>query len=245
MKAAFRAAGVPTPDFRAIADPDRDVPTACRQLGFPLIVKPDISGGSYGINRGSVVAGEVEALAQVRRVLAGLHGFDFSRTGVFLERFVPGREFTGLLFPTDESLSVLLAERVFHADLPPEHRILSFEEYWELGRHEALPSLAGPFYRYASVPAALERHLGQLCQQAFHAVGGDSYSRIDLRMDDGGGVFVLEVNANCGLSSDPEQSSVGQLCRINELPFARLLGAILAQGLRRFGVRGLIPSLRA
>ena len=233
MKASFRAHGVPTPDFRAIADPDRDVPVACRQLQFPLIVKPDVSGGSYGISRCSVVTTEQQAREQVQRVLCGLHGFDFRRTGVLLERFVTGREFTGLLFPCGDSVRVLLAERVFHPDLAPQQRLLSFEEYWEIGSSEPLPS--EPFYRYAPPPEPWEGRLQQLCRQAYHAVGGDSYARIDLRADDAGSAFVLEVNANCGLSSDPEQSSVGQICRIHQLPFRDLLTVILDQALARGG----------
>jgi D-alanine-D-alanine ligase len=230
MKASFRANGVSTPDFHTTEDPDRSVAAACQQLGFPLIVKPDISGGSYGISRKSIVDSETEAREQVQRVLAGLHGFDFRRAGVLLERFISGREFTALLFPTRDGGRVLPAERVFHPDLTPRQRLLSFEEYWNVGTPEPLP--AEPFYRYAAVTGPLRERLEHLCRQAYHAVGGDSYARIDLRADDGGNAFVLEVNANCGLSSDPEQSSVGQICRINQVPFLELLTAILEQAVQ-------------
>jgi D-alanine-D-alanine ligase len=235
MKVAFRAHGVLTPDYRAVADPDRDVPAACRELGFPLIVKTDVSGGSYGISRSSVVATEAEARAQVQRVLAGVHGFDFRRTGVLLECFVLGREFTALLFLDGNDLRVLLAERVFHLDLPPRQCLLSFEEYWNVAESGTLPSPAEPFYRYAPVAAPLKERLEDLCRQAHRAVGGDSYARIDIRVDDMGKAYVLEVNANCGLSSDPEQSSIGQICRINRVPFTELLTAILDQALARGG----------
>jgi D-alanine-D-alanine ligase len=236
MKKAFQAHGVPTPDFHAVVDLRCDVSIACGRLGFPLIVKPDISGGSYGICRRSVVADETEAREQVHRLLDGLHGFDFGRTGVFLERFVEGREFTALLVPERDQLHVMLAERVFHPDLSPRQRFLSFEEYWNLCENETALTPGPGFYRYTAVAEPLEGRLERLCVQAFHAVDGDSYSRIDLRMDEAGEAYVLEVNANCGLSSDPTQSSVGQICRINQCPFERLLTAILDRALSKIGI---------
>jgi D-alanine-D-alanine ligase len=261
MKKAFQAHGVPTPDYHAVVDLRCDVSIACSRLGFPLIVKPDISGGSYGICRSSVVADETETRAQVHRLLGGLHGFDFGRTGVFLERFVEGREFTALLVPERDQLHVMLAERVFHPDLSPLQCILSFEDYWnlpnsELGTGNAelrtpeaphsefrVPSSVGPgFYRYAAVAQPLAGQLTRVCVQAFHAVNGDSYSRIDLRMDEAGEAYVLEVNANCGLSSDPTQSSVGQICRINQCPFERLLTAMLDRALSKIGIRDPRPA---
>jgi D-alanine-D-alanine ligase len=243
MKRAFRAHGVPTPDHHAVADLRCDVSIACGRLGFPLIVKPDVSGGSYGICRRAVVADETEARAQVQRLLDGLHGFDFRRTGVFLERFVEGREFTALLVPERNRLHVMLAERLFHPDLSARQRFLSFEDYWNLCEGEVPQTPGAGFYRYASVAEPLRGRLDCLCLQAFHAVGGDSYARIDLRMDDAGEAYVLEVNANCGLSSDPTQSSVGQICRIHQFPFERLLTAILERALSRSGNRGPRPVL--
>jgi D-alanine-D-alanine ligase len=233
MKAAFAVHGVPTAGFHAIREPARDVADAVRRLGFPLIVKPDVSGGSYGISLRSVVADEAAVRAQVRQLLAGLHGFDFSRTGVFLERFVEGREFTGLVVPEADGFRVLAAERVFNPGLPPRQRLLSFERYWETYREEEPLPPGEVHYRYAPVPPPLAARLVDLCSRAFRAVGGDSYARVDLRMDDAGEVFVLEVNANCGLSADPDQSSVGQLCRIHGLPFPELLVPLLEQALAR------------
>src|SRR5262249_32617989 len=142
-----------------------------------------------------------------------------------------------LVVPERGRLHVLLAERLFHPDLTPRQRILSFEHYWNIYEDETPLAPGAVFYRYAAVAGPLEARLERLCVEAFHAVGGDSYSRIDLRMDDAGNAFVLEVNANCGLSSDPTQSSAGQLCRIKRCPFERLLTAILDQALAKAGAR--------
>ena len=48
-------AGVPTAPFAKIVDPRRDIPEAARRLGFPLLIKPDVSFHSLGIYENSVV----------------------------------------------------------------------------------------------------------------------------------------------------------------------------------------------
>jgi D-alanine-D-alanine ligase len=59
------------------------------------------------------------------------------------------------------------------------------------------------------------------------AVRGRGYARVDLRMDRGSGeLFVLEVNANCGLSED-DQTSTGCILKLAGMTLAELLRTIL------------------
>src|ERR1019366_5195671 len=50
MKQRFAAAGVPTSPWVEIVDVETDVRRAEAELGWPLFLKPDISGGSVGIS---------------------------------------------------------------------------------------------------------------------------------------------------------------------------------------------------
>ena len=54
----------------------------------------------------------------------------------------------------------------------------------------------------------------EISKRAYIAVHGMGYARVDLRMDRATGeLFVLEVNANCGLSED-DQTSTGCILKI-------------------------------
>ena len=69
----------------------------------------------------------------------------------------------------------------------------------------------------------LQGPLADLAMQAFLALSGTGY--------------VLEVNANCGLSSDQE-TSAGQILRLAKVPIHQLIASILEDALVRFQSTG-------
>jgi D-alanine-D-alanine ligase len=52
-----------------------------------------------------------------------------------------------------------------------------------------------------------------------------------------GVLYVLEVNANCALSSD-EETSVGQILRLAKVPIHELIASMLEDALVRFQTSG-------
>lgn len=70
-----------------------------------------------------------------------------------------------------------------------------------------------------------------------HSVGGNGYGRVDVRMDkDSQELFVLEVNAKCGISSD-DQTSVGNILRFSGTPFAQLMSEMLVEAFDRHSTK--------
>lgn len=215
MKQRFAAAGVGTSPWVEIRDPERDIARAASELGWPLFIKPDTSAASVGISQKSIARNTEEALLQCRLLLKGMHGATFGRNGIYAENFLGGREFTVLLQSTGDARDPVRVyppcERVFHSALPVEERFLSFERYWEQYDDESPPPPGEPFYRHAPVEAALAAEVSEAARLAYLAVDGCSYARVDLRQQSGSGkICVLEVNANCGLTSD-DQSSAGAI----------------------------------
>jgi len=79
-------------------------------------------------------------------------------------------------------------------------------------------------------PPELAGRLTDLAKSAFCAVEGTSYGRVDIRMDcPDGELYVLEVNANPGISGDEEVVSVGRMLHLAGMTFADLLGTIIKQ----------------
>ena len=64
-------------------------------------------------------------------------------------------------------------------------------------------------------------------------MNGTGYGRIDIRQDKSTGrMYVLEVNAQCGLSEDENYTSIGAMVRLGRDKFSDMLGAIIEDALR-------------
>jgi D-alanine-D-alanine ligase len=242
LKARLIERKVKTSPFVAIKDAALDAPQAGRALGYPMIIKPDVSAASFGISVKSVVQDETAAVSQASAALAGERDQENYYEGVFAERFIPGREFT-VLCASDPSLKKGAfvyppVERVFHSALPANERLLSYDRYWEkYETEEALPDRA-PIAHYESAPAEWVSALSTLARDAYLALGGVGYGRVDIRRDERTGEFlVLEVNCNCGLSTDGE-TSVSWILKLSGETMPKLLDRIFEDAiLRRAGIR--------
>jgi D-alanine-D-alanine ligase len=138
-KRLFRAAGIPTPDWRSWPAPPQEIDA----LGLPFVVKPSKVGSTVGltiVRSPTAVAAAVELAWQ----------FD---DDVILEAFAPGREFTvgvlgdralavGEIIPSHEIFDYEckytpgLTEEIFPADIPGdlEQRL----QYLALSAHRVL-----------------------------------------------------------------------------------------------------------
>jgi D-alanine-D-alanine ligase len=212
------------------------------QVGYPVIIKPEVSAASLGISRRSCVHDAASASAQFSRLVQGAQGARFLASGIFAERYVDGPEFTVLVVADQRCAQGVRAypavERIFHSALSPHERFLSYDRYWSLYQEEARLPDTEPFYRYALAALQLQEPLADLAVQAFLALSGTGYARVDIRLEARTGVlYVLEVNANCGLSSDQE-TSAGQILRLAMVPVYQLIASILEDALVRFQSTG-------
>lgn len=228
---------VPTSPFLAIRDPQADAPRAGAHLGYPLIIKPDVSAASFGISVKSVVQDEAACVAQAAAAIAGERDQENYYEGVFAERFIPGREFTVLCASVQSARGGVFVyppvERVFHAALPAHERLLSYDRYWEKYETEAALPDRAPIAHYDRAPAEWMEILAQVARDAYVALNGVGYGRVDIRRDERTGEFlVLETNCNCGLSTDGE-TSVSWILRLSGETMPRLLDRIFEDAVTR------------
>lgn len=235
MKRAFDRAGVPTAPWEVVSTNAATADDLFARLGAPLIVKPAVSAGSMGVTTRSVVRSAAELRAQMETLRKGYHGWDLTSDGVFAERFVMGREFTTFIVGHHDAPSRRVVyppvERRFNQALPDEERFLSFDRLWGLYEQEQPVGGAAEedLWRYAPVARDEAARIRAVSWAAYAAVGGRGYGRVDLRQDARTGeLFVLEVNAQCGLSEDELHTSIGAILRFARRPFAHAVAAILA-----------------
>ncbi|MCU0635704.1 MAG: hypothetical protein MUE41_12585 [Gemmatimonadaceae bacterium] len=237
MKGDFERAGVPTAPWAEVSTRTANLAAVLRRIGRPVIVKPAVSAGSMGISCRSVVQTVRDLRAQLAVLDAGYRGWQLADGGVFVERFITGREFTTFIIGSaehpDERIIYPAVERVFHRALPDTERFLSFDRLWEFYEQESPLGEGEYLWEYAPAPAALMDEIERVSWAAYAAVGGTGYGRVDLRRDDTTGrLYVLEVNAQCGLSEDENSTSIGAILRFAGTPYAEAVRAILDDALR-------------
>ncbi len=238
MKEAFDKANVPNAPWRAIHSKEDALDDIIDELGSPIIVKPAVSGGSMGVGVKNVVHSIAALQEQVTQMFNGYRGWNLSAGGIVAEAFITGPEFTTMVigpacFP-GQCKVLAPVERVFHASLPDNEKFLSFDRLWEIYEEETQMPGEADFYTYQSPDPSLHNALQQLSLDAYIATGGAGYTRVDIRMDQATGkLYVLEVNAQCGLSEDENYTSIGAILRMSGMSFEDLVVEIINYGFNR------------
>ena len=178
VNGALERAGLPIPKF-AVVRRGGAIPS----VGFPAICKPAAEDASIGVEQRSVVRTSREL---TERVSSMLERWD----EVLVQQYVAGREVNvGVL-----GEAVLPIAEIDFGRMPKGMwRIVTYRSKWEDGSDEDVGSAPRcP----ARLPAALAAQLRKTAVPAWRIVGGAGYGRVDLRIDERGRPWILEVNAN-------------------------------------------------
>lgn len=242
MKKAFDKAGVPTANWRVITEKKGSVKGICKRVGTPLIIKPAVSGGSMGVSVKNVVHSEEELSKRVEEIYKGYHGWNLLVDGLFVEQFITGPEYTTFITgSSDDKENCIVYEpvkRVFHESLPESEKFLSFDRLWEIYEDETPMPKNENFYEYRPAEPELITALKKLSMDAYRSCGGKGYTRIDIRQDSATGkLYMLEVNAQCGLSEDEDYTSIGAILKVSNVSFTEIIAEILKDALRRSVVK--------
>src|SRR6266508_2921275 len=111
---------IPTPEYKFIKDLRSNTPPS---FDPPYIVKLNESGGSMGIDNRAVK----ETVAQVLKKVEDLQ-VDY-KIPVLVEKFIDGREITGVVFEDGKARHVFLAEKKFRIKADGKHKYTSIESY--------------------------------------------------------------------------------------------------------------------
>lgn len=221
MKNACRAAGIHAPRDVVVRD-ELDVEKALAKLRFPMIVKRYYSYASLDLSRQSRVVSEAGLRRQVRKILA--------RDGAaIVEEFIDGVECT-----------VLVAETPGRPKRPTVYPPVQYRfPEGESFKHERLKWIDfGGLDAFPVEDPQLAERLREESARFFLALGGDGFGRADVRIDESGTPYMLEMNPLCGIYFEKEEYGGADLCLSLEadghVAFTRQLAdAGLARGRRR------------
>ncbi len=188
------AHGVPTPPYRFLRTPaDLDDPSL-DGLDFPWFVKLAHEDASLGITEANVVRSGAELRARSRELMAE------HRQGVLAERYVEGREINVTLLGYRERVEVLPLHEIDFGAMPSNRpRIVSYAAKWDESHVDYAGTKPVPL---TGVSAAQVAEIERVSRAAWRAMDLRDYGRVDLRVDEAGVPWVIDVNPNPDISPD-------------------------------------------
>ncbi len=215
-KKILLAEGIPTPRFVELRDPQE----AWRvELSYPLIVKPRYEGSSKGLRNNSLVNTVEELTRQVEWLV------ETYRQPALVEEFIEGREFTVAIIGNDPPEVQPVVQIQINGQLELGRLFYTFERI-RSGADYVCP---------ASMEEPLRRQVESLALQTYQAVECLDFGRVDLRVDQQGHPYVLEINPLPSLSTEDVFMFVA---KAQGLTYEAVINRILEAALIR---HGLIP----
>ncbi len=162
-----------TPSFEVI-DYDTDSASLVKKIGLPLIVKPARGGSSFGITIVDDISQLVEAISHAKK-------FD---SLVIAESYITGEEYT---------VSILLDEALPAIKIKTPRAFYDFEAKY---RSESTEYICP-----CELQPEAEEMIQEIALEAFAALGGSGWGRIDFMKDEYGNFWLIEMNTVPGLTS--------------------------------------------
>jgi len=208
---------IPVPHFTVVKRGHR--PVLSRKLQFPLIVKSLFFEASVGISQASVV----ENSEQLTRRVQFIH--ESVGTAAIVEEFVDGRElYVGVI--GNDRLQVFPVWEMSFARMPENRWHIATERVKWSTKYQ---KTHGIMTDKARLPDGLGERVQHLAKRVYRALDLNGYARIDLRLAEGGDVFVLEANPNPNLAYGEDFAESGEVAGIS---YEHLLERIVKLGLR-------------
>ncbi len=189
---------------------------------FPVIVKPLHEDGSLGISKESVVFDDQALNRQVQYIIEKYH------QPALVEEFIDGRELNVSLMETDGRIMVLPISEIDYSEFPERFpKICGYEAKW-------LPESIEYQKSKPVCPAPLDwvtkKKVENMAIKVFKLFGCQDYARVDMRIDQNGKIYILEVNPNPDISP---QSGLARSIRAQGMAYEDFIRCVLEKALKR------------
>ena len=160
-----------------------------KNLRYPIMVKHPKSYGSTGMFRESRVDAPEQLVKQIERICSE---FGAAR----MEEFIVGKEYNVLVVDDPDNLENVIAYPPAELIFPPGEEFWHTDIKWDYNV---------PFdFKEVTDPALVAR-LQDLANRMYKAMNGVAYGRCDIRMNEQGELFILEINPNPAIFLKPEE----------------------------------------
>ena len=184
-KRIMQLAGIPTAHY--VLPGDQATVTG------QYIIKPVWEDASVGITDESIITGDIMNRLSLAAISGGRE--------VFAEEYITGREFNISIIAGDCEPFVLPPAETIFRDFPAEKpRIVGYSAKWDESSFEFNNTLRR--FDFEKTDTNLLLQLKEISANCWKIFGLKGYARVDIRVNEKGKPFVLEVNANPCISPD-------------------------------------------
>ncbi len=209
FKQLLLAHDVPTPNYKFIRDLRSKVP---EDLGFPLIVKLNESGGSVGIDNKAVKETLAAATTQVQKMI------ETYKIPVIVEQFIGGPEVTAVIYDDGQKKHLFLGQKIFKVKPDGKHDFTSLESYDN-----------AKAYAYKEPSQELADKIAPLASRAFDMLGCRDYAKFDIRVDEATNTpYFIDCNPNTALGPD-KGLPMTEVLDLHGVSFTILLKSMLSK----------------
>ncbi len=215
---------IPVPAFHVFPVGQRRV-VPPKRLQYPMIVKSLTEEGSVGISQASIVNDEA-ALAERVRFIHRKVGTD-----AIVERYIDGRELYIGVMGNQRLQTLPVWEMDFSGLRDGAPRIATGKLKWDEEYQKKIRLATG---RAKNLPDGLDTLLPRLAKRAYKALQLSGYARMDFRLAEDGGVYLLEANPNPQLAYGEDFAESAETAGID---YDQLITRIISLG-RRYRLIG-------
>jgi D-alanine-D-alanine ligase len=204
-KRLAQAVGIPTTDYMVLRSP-ADLDNCIERLGLPMIVKPATQGSSVGMTK----------VEKADQLLGAYQAAAMLEPDVFAEPWITGGEYTVAILQGRALPSIRIETPATFYDYQAK--------YFRTDTKYHCPS---------GLSTEAEKHLANLAQATFTAVGAEGWGRADFMMDKAGKPYLLEINTVPGMT---DHSLVPMAARALDINFEQLVWQVLETSFTRTAI---------
>lgn len=223
-KRIIKKHGLPTPSYKIYRNGDKELP---KSLNFPLIVKPlaeDCSLGIFGSK--AVVLTKRQLLDRVNFI------HQHYQQPALVESFINTREVNVAVIGNGQEIQALpISEIVFgpYFESKKLWKIVDFSAKWQKNTKRYKQTIG---VCPADLPKNLARKIQKAAIRAYKLLGCRDYARVDMRVDENGRFYILEINSNPSISNTSDSGFL-RSAKAAGMSYEKLIDFIVKSALKR------------
>ena len=193
------------------------------KLRMPLFVKPLRLDASIGIDSGAkaLVRNTADLIERVRYI------HEHCDDDALVEEYIEGREIYVGVLGNEDAIAFPPIEIDFSRFPEGVPKVMDAKAKFD----ESSPEYNGTRPKLAELSGDLDARVSAIALDACRALRVRDYGRVDLRLDDKGQIFVLEINSSCYLD---ERGEYAMGARAAGIEYEELIQKIASSALTRF-----------